>query len=143
MKYVSMRRPDVGPFGETFLEARARAIVSAFFVNNPGGGCVETVVTSETQLFARRFATRFLPTPEPNLCRPTPDRPSYLAFCVPIHRRHVVRGSAMLLDLWHDLLFVFTAHLPIALSLDIATAERYALVILHLRSLSFRGAASP
>jgi len=30
--------------GETFWEARDRAIVEALFVNNPGGGLVETVL---------------------------------------------------------------------------------------------------
>jgi hypothetical protein len=30
-------------------EARTRAIVAAFFVNKPGGGCVESVVTPATQ----------------------------------------------------------------------------------------------
>lgn len=49
MKYVSIRMPEPGPFGETFLEARARAIVSALFVNNPAWGCVESVVTFATQ----------------------------------------------------------------------------------------------
>jgi len=43
-----MRRPDCGPFGETFLEAKALAIVAALFVNRPFGGCVESVLTRET-----------------------------------------------------------------------------------------------
>jgi len=51
MKYVSMRIPDPGPFGETFLEARVLAIVAALFVNNPAGGCVESVLTVATHLF--------------------------------------------------------------------------------------------
>jgi hypothetical protein len=51
MKYVSIRRPDPGPFGETFLEARVRAMVAALFVNNPDGGCVESVLTLDTHLF--------------------------------------------------------------------------------------------
>jgi hypothetical protein len=49
MKYVSIRMPEPGPFGETLREARTRAIVAAFFVNKPGGGCVESVVTPATQ----------------------------------------------------------------------------------------------
>ena len=44
-----MRIPEPGPFGETFSEARARAMVSASFVNRPAGGCVESVVTRATQ----------------------------------------------------------------------------------------------
>jgi hypothetical protein len=43
-----MRMPEPGPFGETLLDARIRAIVSAFFVNKPDGGCVESVLTLET-----------------------------------------------------------------------------------------------
>ena len=38
MKYVSIRIPDCGPLGDTFLEANARAIVGALFVNNLSGG---------------------------------------------------------------------------------------------------------
>jgi hypothetical protein len=51
MKYVSMRIPDCGPLGETFLEASTRAIVDAFFLNSPAGGCVESVFTEATHLF--------------------------------------------------------------------------------------------
>jgi hypothetical protein len=51
MKYVSIRIPELGPFGETLLDASDRAIVAAFFVNKPGGGWVESVVTRETHLF--------------------------------------------------------------------------------------------
>src|SRR6266496_4021333 len=51
MKYVSMRMPDPGPLGETFLDARVRAIVAASLVNKPSGGCVESVVTFATQRF--------------------------------------------------------------------------------------------
>ena len=50
MKYVSMRRPEAGPLGDTFLEARDRAMVEAPFVNNPGGGLVDTVFTFATHL---------------------------------------------------------------------------------------------
>jgi hypothetical protein len=53
---VSMRIPDCGPFGETLLEARTLAIVAAFFLNRPGGGCVESVVTDRTHLFLLRSA---------------------------------------------------------------------------------------
>ena len=51
MKYVSMRIPEAGPLGETSFEASVRAIVAASFVNNPGGGCVESVVTLAIHLF--------------------------------------------------------------------------------------------
>jgi len=37
--------PDDGPFGETFFEARLRAIVSASFLNNPSCGYVDSVCT--------------------------------------------------------------------------------------------------
>jgi len=50
MKYVSIRMPEPGPLGETFFEARALAIVVALFVNNPAGGCVESVFTLATHL---------------------------------------------------------------------------------------------
>jgi hypothetical protein len=40
--------PELGPFGETFLDARVRAITAGLFVNKPGGGCVESVVTVRT-----------------------------------------------------------------------------------------------
>jgi hypothetical protein len=52
-----MRIPDCGPFGETLLEARTLAIVAAFFLNRPGGGCVESVVTDRTHLFLLCSAT--------------------------------------------------------------------------------------
>jgi len=51
MKYVSIRRPEAGPFGDTFLEARERAMVGALFVNSPGGGLVDTVFTFATHLW--------------------------------------------------------------------------------------------
>jgi hypothetical protein len=37
--------PDPGPFGDTRFVARTLAIVDAFCLNNPGGGCVESVLT--------------------------------------------------------------------------------------------------
>jgi hypothetical protein len=49
-KYVSILRPEAGPLGETFRDARDRAIVEALFVNNPGGGLVDTVFTFVTHL---------------------------------------------------------------------------------------------
>jgi len=52
IKYVSILIPELGPFGEIFLEARERAMVAAFLVNKPLGGCVESVVTLETQRLA-------------------------------------------------------------------------------------------
>lgn len=60
MKYVSILMPDPGPFGETFLEARVRAIVEALFVNNPDGGCVESVLTLDTHLFFVRLGINLL-----------------------------------------------------------------------------------
>jgi hypothetical protein len=38
MKYVSIRSPDCGPFGDTFFDASDGAIERAFFLNNPAGG---------------------------------------------------------------------------------------------------------
>ena len=43
--------PEAGPFGETFFEARLRAMVAALLVKSPGGGKVETVFTLATQRF--------------------------------------------------------------------------------------------
>ncbi|MGH9590853.1 MAG: hypothetical protein ACRD25_10670 [Terracidiphilus sp.] len=45
IKNVNMRIPELGPFGDTFFDARDFAIVSASFVKSPGGGKVETVFT--------------------------------------------------------------------------------------------------
>ncbi len=50
-----MRMPDCGPLGETLLEASERAIVDAFFLNSPAGGCVESVLTCATHF---RFLAR-------------------------------------------------------------------------------------
>lgn len=68
MKYVSMRIPEPGPLGETLREARVFAMVAASFVNRPGDGCVESVVTCAIQrllaffLFVeRRVAISTLP----------------------------------------------------------------------------------
>jgi hypothetical protein len=49
MKYVSIRIPEPGPLGDTLWEASTRAIVSALFVNKPGGGKVDSVLTPATQ----------------------------------------------------------------------------------------------
>lgn len=49
MKKVSIRMPERGPLGETFFEARERAISRGERVNRPSGGSVETVFTSFTQ----------------------------------------------------------------------------------------------
>ena len=38
MKYVSIRMPETGPLGETFLEASVLAMTGALLVNSPGGG---------------------------------------------------------------------------------------------------------
>jgi hypothetical protein len=56
MKYVNMRIPDCGPFGDTFREANTRAMVAALLVKSPAGGCVESVFTFATQ---RRLALLF------------------------------------------------------------------------------------
>jgi hypothetical protein len=47
-----MRIPDWGPFGETFFDARVRAITAGLFVKRPSGGCVESVVTVRTHFLA-------------------------------------------------------------------------------------------
>jgi hypothetical protein len=47
-----MRIPDAGPLGETFFDARRRAIVPASSVKRPGGGKVENVFTCPDHLFA-------------------------------------------------------------------------------------------
>jgi hypothetical protein len=46
-----MRMPEAGPLGETFFEARERAMTGALFVKRSFGGCVESVVTFFTQRF--------------------------------------------------------------------------------------------
>jgi hypothetical protein len=43
--------PDAGPLGETFFEARLRAMTGALFVKRSLGGWVESVVTLRTQRF--------------------------------------------------------------------------------------------
>jgi len=53
MKYVSIRMPEPGPFGETFFDASVRAIVAASFVKRPAGGWVESVVTVRTHVRRR------------------------------------------------------------------------------------------
>ena len=60
MKYVSIRMPEAGPLGETFFEAKARAIAGAFFVKSPAGGCVESVLTLDTHSFLFEFAMGIL-----------------------------------------------------------------------------------
>src|SRR5215831_11033345 len=50
--------PDRGPLGETFLQARVLAIVTALFLNSPEGRWVESVVTVATHrlpVFLARF----------------------------------------------------------------------------------------
>ena len=63
MKYVSMRIPDCGPFGETLLEASEAAIFFALLLNSPFGGCVESVFTVLTHLL---FAWRGIISPQPD-----------------------------------------------------------------------------
>jgi len=46
-----MRIPEAGPFGDTSRDASLLAIVAASFVNRPGSGCVESVVTDATHRF--------------------------------------------------------------------------------------------
>jgi hypothetical protein len=65
MKYVSIRIPDPAPLGETLFDANVRAIVDAFFVNSPRGGCVESVVTFATHRFF--LAEAFFPAGIPAL----------------------------------------------------------------------------
>ena len=45
--------PELTPFGETFFEAKVRAMVAAFFLKSPSGGFVasEVAVTSADQRF--------------------------------------------------------------------------------------------
>lgn len=52
-----MRIPEPSPLGDTFSEARERAMVAALLVNNPWGGWVESVLTLATQ---RLFGLRVL-----------------------------------------------------------------------------------
>ena len=52
-----MRMPEPGPLGDTFVEARLRAMVAALLVNKPAGGWVESVCTLATHL---RFEVPFL-----------------------------------------------------------------------------------
>lgn len=54
-KYVNMRSPETGPFGDTFFDARLRAMAAALLVNSPGGGWVESVLTLLTQRFGVFF----------------------------------------------------------------------------------------
>jgi hypothetical protein len=62
-----MRIPELGPVGETFFEVSDFAIVSALFVNKPGGGWVEFVLTVATHfllpLDGRLFFFRFTIAP--------------------------------------------------------------------------------
>ena len=53
IKNVSIRIPEPGPFGDTFLEANVLAITKALFLNNPGGGRVESVSTFAIHLVLR------------------------------------------------------------------------------------------
>jgi hypothetical protein len=54
-----MRIPEPMPLGETFLDARVRAMMVALLVNSRAGGKVETVFTFCTQ----RFDFRGIATP--------------------------------------------------------------------------------
>jgi hypothetical protein len=60
MKYVSIRIPDCGPFGEALREASEAAIFGALFLNGPFGGCVESVFTVLIHLL---FAWRAIISP--------------------------------------------------------------------------------
>jgi hypothetical protein len=51
---VSIRKPELGPLGETRFEASVLATVAASLVNRPAGGCVESVLTLETHRFFLR-----------------------------------------------------------------------------------------
>jgi hypothetical protein len=50
-----MRMPDEGPLGETFSEARVRAMTGALLVKRSLGGWVESVVTVLTHFFFAGF----------------------------------------------------------------------------------------
>src|SRR6185312_2560404 len=58
IKKFNMRIPEPGPLGETFLDARDFAIVSASLVKSPSGGKVETVFTCPDHRFV--FPVEFL-----------------------------------------------------------------------------------
>ena len=64
MKYVSIRKPEVGPLGDTLFDASVFAIVEAFFVNSPSGGRVESVLTLATHSlsFSRVLAVLAVPS---------------------------------------------------------------------------------
>ncbi len=50
-----MRMPEPGPLGETFLEAKLRAIAAALLVKSPSGGWVESVFTLATHCLGLDF----------------------------------------------------------------------------------------
>ena len=55
--------PEVGPFGDTFFEARLRAIVAASFLNKPSSGYVDSVSTPADHFrCAMRAAMRCIPS---------------------------------------------------------------------------------
>ena len=62
--------PEPGPLGETFFEAKVLAIVLALFVNNLGGGSVESVFTFATHRF---FLTAIKTSRHPLLTRALDD----------------------------------------------------------------------
>ncbi len=99
MKYVSIRSPEPGPFGETSLDARARAIVAAFFANNPGGGWVESVLTLDTHLFAVRLAIGLLCPKRLNLAGSPGPSPGIVmsARCLLAHPSMQLRRSGLML----------------------------------------------
>jgi len=53
-----MRIPDPGPLGETFFDAKVRAMVFASLVKSPGGGYVDSVFTQATQRLGLGFCSR-------------------------------------------------------------------------------------
>jgi len=55
IKNVSILIPDAGPLGETLFDASERAMVSGSLVNNPSGGCVESVFTRPDHFFPDFF----------------------------------------------------------------------------------------
>src|SRR5882724_1672814 len=75
MKYVSIRKPDTAPFGETLREASVLATVAALVVNRPEGGCVESVASSTDTCF--RYEEVSVEMPKFIMLKPPAVRPSH------------------------------------------------------------------
>ena len=59
MKYVSIRIPEPGPFGDTFFDASVLAMTGALLLKRSCGGFVESVFTSFTHFFLVRHSLGF------------------------------------------------------------------------------------